>query len=89
MEGKKEERKCELCKDKATTICYDCSFYLCDGCFKFLHEKEANKEHKKEDIDPFFTIDIKCHEHPKIPMSLFCAEESSKNAIYYLFFINI
>ena len=41
MEKEKiEEKKCGLCKDKATNICYDCSFYICDSFFKFLHEKK-------------------------------------------------
>ena len=34
-EEKIEKKKCELCKDIATNICFDCSFYLCDSCFKF------------------------------------------------------
>ena len=32
-------KQCELCKETATNICFDCSFYLCDSCFEFLHEK--------------------------------------------------
>ena len=83
MEEKKEEKLCELCKEKATNICYECSFYLCDDCFKFLHEKKANLEHKKEDIDSFVSIKIKCPEHPKIPLNLFCVEE--KGNIYNIF----
>ena len=64
MEKEKiEEKKCELCKDKATNVCFECSFYLCDSCFKFLHEKKANLEHKKDDIN----------------MNLFCIEEKSNN----------
>ena len=59
-EKQKEEKKCELCKDKATTICFDCSFYLCDSCSKFLHEKKVNSSHIKEDIDPLISMDIKC-----------------------------
>ena len=78
MEDNIIERTCELCKEKATNICFECSFYLCDSCFKFLHEKKANLEHKKEDIDPFVNIDINCPEHPKNQMNLFCIEEKSK-----------
>ena len=48
MEGaKNKEKNCELCKETATNICYDCSFYLCDSCFKFLHNKKANLDTKK------------------------------------------
>ena len=77
-----EEKKCELCKDKATNICFDCSFYLCDSCFKFLHEKKTNLEHKKEDINPFISTDIKCSKHPKVPINLFCLSEKSN--IYFI-----
>ena len=70
-------KNCELCQEAATNICFDCSFYLCDSCFEFLHEKKLNLEHKKEEIDPFISIDIKCQEHPKIPMNLFCLKEKS------------
>ena len=38
MEDKIEERICEICKEKATNIRFDCSFYLCDSCFRFIHE---------------------------------------------------
>ena len=72
------EKKCELCEEKATSICFDCSFYLCDSCFTFIHEKKAKVGHKKEDINPYISLDIKCPLHPKIPMSLFCVEEKSK-----------
>ena len=72
------EKKCELCEEKATSICFDCSFYLCDSCFTFIHEKKHKVGHKKEDINPFISLDIKCPLHPKIPMSLFCLEEKSK-----------
>ena len=75
-------KNCELCKEAATNICFDCSFYLCDSCFEFLHEKKLNLEHKKEEIDPFISIDIKCQEHPKIPMNLFCLKE--KSTIYII-----
>ena len=63
MEDKGVEKKCELCKGPATNICFDCFFYLCDSCFNFLHEKEANADHKKEDIDPDVSIEIKCPEY--------------------------
>ena len=74
-----ELRICELCKETATNICFDCSFYLCDSCLNYLHEKKANSEHKTEEIDPFISIDIKCPEHSKIPKNLFCIKEKSKN----------
>ena len=78
MEEKTKEKKCELCKQKATNICFDCSFYLCDSCFKFLHEKEANSKHRKESIDPFISMDIKCPNHPNNKINVFCIKEKSK-----------
>lgn len=69
---------CELCKGPATNICYDCSFYLCDDCFDYLHIKKVNSEHKKEKIDPIIPINIKCPRHPKMLLSFYCIEENSK-----------
>ena len=88
MEDNKIHKKiCELCKETATSICFDCSFYLCDSCFKYLHEKKSNSEHKKEAIDPFISMEIKCPVHPNVPMNLFCLNEKSNK--YYLIFILI
>lgn len=81
-----KDKKCDLCKEIATNICFDCLFYLCDSCFKLLHEKKANSGHKREEIDPFISININCPEHPKIPMNLFCIKEKSKILILILFF---
>ena len=81
------EKKCEICEDKATNICFDCQFYLCDSCFKFIHEKKCNSVHKKEEIDPFIPMDIKCQIHPKNQINIFCAQEKSKNI--FINFINI
>ena len=72
-----QEKICELCKEPATNICYECSFYLCDSCFEFLHKKKENSEHKKEEIDPFISIELKCSKHPKILLNLFCSKEKS------------
>ena len=35
----------------------------------------SNLLHKKEEIDNFIPINIKCPEHPKIPMNLFIKEK--------------
>ena len=77
MEDKVIEKICDICKETATNLCFDCSFYLCDSCFRFIHEKKRNLEHKKEDIDPYISIDINCMEHPKNQKNLFCIEEKS------------
>ena len=81
MNSEINQKKCELCKENATNICFICSFYLCDSCFKFLHEKKENLGHKKGNIDPFISLDIKCPEHSKVPMNLFCIDEISKKLI--------
>ena len=78
IEEEKREKKCELCKENATNICFNCSFYLCDSWSKFLHGKKENLEHKIEKIDPFISLDIKCPEHPNVPMNLFCTDEKGK-----------
>ena len=77
MEDKVIEKICDICKETATNLFFDCSFYLCDPCFRFIHEKKRNLEHKKEDIDPYISIDINCMEHPKNQKNLFCIEEKS------------
>ena len=78
MMDKINEKICELCKDPATNICYDCYFYLCDSCFDFLHNKEENMSHKNESINQIIPIDLKCQKHPKVPLTLFSVEEKSK-----------
>ena len=77
-------KKCELCKDNATSLCFQCYMYLCDSCFKFIHDKPANNQHKKEKIDYFVPIDIKCPRHPKDRMNLYCVDDKRKyNIILY------
>ena len=73
-----KEKLCELCKEIADYICFDCSFYLCDSCFEFIHEKEANAEHKINSIDPIVPFFLKCEKHPQIPISQFSIKEKSK-----------
>ena len=68
-------KKCEICKVEATCLCLQCYSYLCDLCFKYVHEKESNKNHKREKIDSYIQIDTKCPDHSTIPINLFCVEE--------------
>ena len=68
-------KKCELCKDNATSLCFQCYMYLCDSCFKFIHDKPVNNQHKKEKIDYYVPIETKCPEHQNVPLNLFCLEE--------------
>ena len=68
-------KKCEICEAEATCLCLQCNNYLCDLCFKYVHEKDSKKNHIKENIDPFIQIDTKCPDHPTIPINLFCIDE--------------
>ncbi len=70
-----QTKKCGICKIMATSLCFECNSYFCDQCSKYVHDKEINSKHKKESIDPFVPIDVKCPDHPQHPMYLFCAEE--------------
>ena len=72
---------CEICKNKASNICYQCFTYFCDTCYTYVHEKEANHNHKNEKIDPFLPIDIRCPEHPKNAINLFCVDEKGNSLI--------
>ena len=69
---------CEICKTDATNLCLNCLGYFCDSCFKFIHDKKVNSEHKKEKIDYFVPFDTKCPDHPLIPLTLFCTDEKGK-----------
>ena len=76
-----EKKKCEICKCKATNICFECLSYLCDSCYKCIHDKEQNFFHHKDEIDSFISIDIKCPIHSKSAINLYCVNEKSK--IYF------
>ena len=68
-------KKCEICNSNATCLCFQCNNYFCDNCYKVRHDIKKNPQHKKENIDPFVPIDIKCPEHPMDRMNLFCLDE--------------
>ena len=79
MENKQKDIKvCDFCGSKATCLCFQCLIYFCDNCYKYIHNMEINANHKKEAIDAYVPIDIKCPNHPKIPLNLFCLEERGK-----------
>ena len=71
-------KKCDICKEDAIYICFSCKQYFCESCYKFIHEKKANSNHKKENIDFFVPFDTKCKEHPLNPICLFCVDDNSK-----------
>ena len=71
-------KKCELCGVDAISLCFQCNMYLCDSCFKLIHEKKLKSQHRKEKIDNYISIDIKCPTHPEERLSLFCSNEKGK-----------
>ena len=68
-------KECDICSSNATCLCFKCLQYFCDSCYKFIHDKRKNSEHKKKLIDPYVPIDIKCPEHPNGIMDFFCVNE--------------
>ena len=75
----KNYKQCDICKvDEATSLCLQCFSYYCDGCYKQVHEKKENKEHKKEAIDYNVPIDTRCPEHSGNNINLFCIDEKGK-----------
>ena len=87
MENKEKLLKyCEYCGDNAISLCFECLEYFCDSCYKLIHEKKLKSGHKKENIDLYVPIDLKCPDHPKNANNLFCLEEKGKINNSYLFF---
>ena len=81
---KKNSKQCEICKDEeATSLCLDCYNYFCEACFKFVHNRKKNSNHKKEKIDLFVPIDIMCPDNGRNSMNLFCIDEKGKIQILY------
>ena len=81
MKKKLKSPKCDICESDSTCLCITCQNYYCDTCFKLVHDKKT-KSHEKEAIDHYVPIDIKCPEHPSVPLNLFCTDEKGN------FFIN-
>ena len=70
-------KECETCGVNATCLCFICNEYYCDSCFKMNHDKKKSI-HKKEKIDIYVPIDLKCQEHQNVPLNLFCLDEKGK-----------
>ena len=75
MEVKSNIKKCDICKGEASSLCFKCMNYYCDSCFKISHSKEETQLHKKEKMDLYAPIDVRCPEHNLIPMNLFCVDD--------------
>ena len=92
MEQKtKNFKECEICDSNATCLCFKCKNYYCEQCYKYIHDKQKNSNHKKETIDPFVPIDLKCPDHPDHPIYLYCIDEkgNKKYLIYNYYFRNL
>ena len=72
------EKICDICEELAKCLRLKCNSYYCDSCYKFVHDKKKNNNHKKENIDPFIPFDTKCPEHPNVPLNLFCIDDKGK-----------
>ena len=76
--NKNGNKECDICKSNATSLCYECLLYFCNSCYKLIHDKQCNSQHKKQIIDPYVPIDLKCKDHPNNSLSLFCLDEKGK-----------
>ena len=82
----KQIKVCNYCDLYATSLCFKCNNYFCEECFKLIHERKKEfQEHKKEKLDPFISIEIKCPIHPINSLSLFCVDEKGKLTLYYFY----
>ena len=68
-------KKCNICRSEAKCLCFECNEYFCENCYKLIHELKKDPKHKKENIDLFIPIDLKCPEHPKDRINLFCLDD--------------
>ena len=81
--NQKLTKECWFCKKNAICLCFKCNNYFCEKCFKVTHDLINESSHKKEEIDTFVPIDLKCQVHDQFPMYLFCIDEKG-NSIYYI-----
>ena len=75
-------KNCNFCGENATSLCFECLEYFCDSCFKLIHEKKLKSHHKKELIDYYVPIELKCPLHPNNSNNLFCSDEKGKLYLY-------
>ena len=40
-------KKCYICESEATCLCFQCSNYFCEKCYKYVHDLKNNNNHKK------------------------------------------
>ncbi len=85
MENAFTLKKCEICFKEATCVCFKCMSYFCDSCYNLVHQIEQRKTNKKDKIDLFIPIEVKCPEHNLVPMNLFCLDEQGKIEYNFIF----
>ena len=71
-------KECETCESNATCLCFECNEYYCDSYFKMIHDKQKKTNHKKEKIDIYVPIALKCQVNKNIPLNIFCIDEKGK-----------
>ena len=79
---KERNKKCDICELEATCLCFKCNNYLCEKCYKIIHDLKKSQGHKKELIDPLIYYDLKCPLHNTQQNTLFCLDDKSKIIIY-------
>ena len=78
--NQKNFKQCDICRGvEATSLCPQCFCYYCDECYKPVHNRINNKNHKKESIDFNVPIDTRCPDHPGNNINLFCLDEKGNN----------
>ena len=78
----KNFKQCDMCRCvEATSLCPQCFCYYCDECYKPVHNRINNKDHKKESIDYNVPIDTRCPDHPGNNINLFCLDEKGNTYI--------
>ena len=85
MSEKINNKKCEICELEATCLWFKCNFYLCNKCYKIVHDLKQSPGHKKELIDPWIYYDLKCTLHNTQQNTLFCLDDKSQKNIYNIF----
>ena len=84
MDNIQQDKKlCDICGEIAVNLCFKCAMQLCDSCYKLIHDKNINKNHKKEKIDYLIPFYLKCPDHPKDRLNLFCINENGKIILYF------
>ena len=89
----KQFKDCEICYSNITCLCFKYNSYFCERCYKTIHDIKHDIKndptHKKENIDPFIPIELKCPIHSQNPMNLFCANDKGKYINLYKSFRNM